>query len=342
MHIIGSAKAGGAEMFYLRLVQALAKECEVIPIVRKYSWMDKQLAKNNISHHTAKFGGKLDFFTKKKIANIIHQEKPHVIQTWMNRASSFLPKTEIPTVGRMGGYYNLKYYRNNDYIVGNTHLICDYVKKQGFNSSNIDYLPNFIPEPEKGYEKHRQGIRKQYNIKETDTVLIMAGRLHENKAIDVAIKALELLPNNQHLILVGEGPLRNNLEKLAKSKNLANRVHFVGWQSNISPFAGAADIWIAPSRHEPLGNIVLDAWAHKMPVIAASVDGPKVLINHGKNGLLFTSEIIQELADNITKLTKDPKLKEKLALAGYAKFQKNFSEEVVIKKYLEFYKKITN
>lgn len=337
MHIVGSKDAGGAETFYLRLVKSLQKHCDVFPVVRKGSWIAENLEKEGLNFHVLPFGGIFDFETKARLKRLIDVEiQPDVIQTWMNRASKFLPKTAAPVVGRMGGYYNLKYYKTADWLGGNTKGICDYIRSQGWPENRIVYLPNFAPEPILNSSK----TREELVFSDDAYVFLMAGRLHENKGFDVAFKALSAMPENTHFLVAGEGNQKEELETILKERNLENRVTFTGWTNDISGLANCADAWLIPSRHEPLGNVVLDAWMHKKPVIAAAADGPKSLIQEGKTGLLVPIEDDIALAEAATKIINDPEKSKIMADAGYAYAKQHFSEEAVLQQYMDFYTKI--
>jgi glycosyltransferase involved in cell wall biosynthesis len=343
MQIIGSKKAGGAETFYVRLVNALREHIKILPVVRTDSWLDERLTELDIPHKTASFGGIFDLKTKAKLERYAASFKPDVIQSWMNRSSKFMPtNSEAVLVARMGGYYNLKYYRKMDYIVGNTQDICTYVRRKGWPEERAIYLPNFADEPVSLYaDKHDElsiEIRAQFKIPAAAFVLMLAGRLHDNKGIDTAISALKSV--DAHLIIVGDGPLENELKAQVVKDNLVGRVHFSGWASQISPFCAASDAWVVSSRHEPLGNVVLDAWMHRLPIVATMSDGPRSLIDDEEDGLLVPIDNVEKMAEGMKKLKNSPTLRVKLAENGYEKGVKEYGRDVVIADYLDFYEHI--
>lgn len=346
MQIIGSKKAGGAETFYIRLINALREHIEILPVVRTGSWLEERLTELEIPHKTADFGGFFDMKTKAKLERYAASYKPDVIQSWMNRSSKFMPtNSNAVLVARMGGYYNLKYYRKMDYIVGNTQDICEYVRKKGWPTEKAVYLPNFAAEPVSLYaDKHEElskEIRNQFNIPEDAFVIMVAGRLHDCKGIDTAISALKLIPD-AHLIVVGDGPLEGELRSQVVNEGLVDKVHFSGWASQISPFCAASDVWVVSSRHEPLGNVVLDAWMHRIPVVSTLADGPRSLIDDEEDGLLVPIDNSEEMAKSIKKLQNSPTLRVKLAENAYEKGVKEYGRDVVIADYLDFYEHIVN
>jgi glycosyltransferase involved in cell wall biosynthesis len=357
MHLIGSREAGGAEQFYLRLMMAFAqrpKEIVILPIVRSGSWLDTELRKVGIRHETAGFGGLLPMFTRRKVAGFAKAWNPTIITSWMKRASVCTPnvtlevekdgekhKRTVPSVGRLGGYYDLKYFKGHvKNLVCNTPDICHWAREHGWSGDHVDYLPNFIPQPAPGWKNSRADMRSYLKIPPNGFVMIMAGRLHTVKGVDLAIEALERLEPKFHLLLVGSGPEEKKLKALAAKLKVADRVHWAGWQANISGWASAADLWLVPSREEPLGNVVLDAWAHGIPVIASRTKGPLHLIEHGVNGRLATTGSVADLVNEIKELAERRVLGMQLSNGGLNSWRQKYSENVVVDEWLAYYERL--
>ncbi|MDE0723671.1 MAG: glycosyltransferase [Alphaproteobacteria bacterium] len=340
LQIIGAKGSGGAEAFYVRFVKALSQHMDVHCVVREKSWVSKQLKKSDVTVYELPFGNLFDFKTKFKIKNLHRKLKPFFAQVWMSRAGQKLPRLPVPAVGRMGGYYNLKYYKNCDHLIGNTEDICTYIKQAGCPEEHVHYLSNFPVMPAEGWQGKRDDIRASLKLHKNEKIIFCAGRLHEVKAFDIAIKALPKLSENTHMILVGSGGLEDKLKALAEEQGVKSRVHFMGWQDDITPFVAASDVWLAPSRYEPLGNIVLEAWAHEKPLVAARSKGPESLIEHEKTGLLFDIDDVDSCASLLQRAFDNEKASAAMAKEGLDYLNNNFGEDVIMKKYLEFYENI--
>lgn len=341
LHIIGAMKPGGAETFYVRFVRALAKRHDVLPVVRQNSWIHERLKEEGIKHVQLPFGGTMDICTKRKIQRLITEFKPDIVQGWMNRGCKFIPKTNVVTVGRLGGYYSLKYYKNCDHLYGNTEDIKDYLIQEGIPQDHAHYVPNFTDFPLENMEVSTADTRAEYHLPEGAKVLLVAGRLHENKGIDVAIRALKKLEGNVHLLIAGnDGGKEDELKALACELGLEERVHFIGWVSDITKVASVVDVWLVPSRWEPLGNTVLDAWVHRIPCVATASKGPEKLIENGVNGFLIPLEDDDAMADRVQQILSDTKLAEDLGQHGYKTAKESFSEEVVMNLTEAFYTKL--
>src|SRR5262249_26461488 len=108
-------------------------------------------------------------------------------------------------------------------------------------------------------------------------VLLTLSRLHEKKGLDVLIDALAELPRCIAWI-AGDGPLEKDLKARAARLGVADRVRFLGWRTDRGALLAAANICVLPSRWEPFGTVMLEAWAAGTPLLAAASKGPAALI----------------------------------------------------------------
>jgi glycosyltransferase involved in cell wall biosynthesis len=113
-------------------------------------------------------------------------------------------------------------------------------------------------------------------------------------------------------------------------------VRFLGWRDDPPALLAAADLFLCSSRHEPLGNIVLDAWAHGVPVVAARAQGPTQLIEDGRTGLLAPVDDAEALAAAVQRLIEAPDLGQDIAGQAHAVFLERFSEGPVVAAYQTF------
>lgn len=329
-HIMAGAAKGGAELFYERLCIAQSQQgLNVLPIIRKDSERVQTLSMNGLQPVELKFGGIFDWHTKRDLDKYLNDFKPKVSIAWMNRAASFMPQGNWVSVGRLGGFYNLKYYKKCDHLVGNTQGIVEWVKQQGWPENRVHYVPNFAREFPKVTANRPDYIPHQAPF------ILALGRLHPNKGFDVLIKAMAYL-NGVHLLIAGEGKERQKLQRLAQDLKIQNRIHMPGWINNISEIIQACNVVVCSSRHEPLGNVVLEGFAAKKPVVAMASQGPLELIMDGVNGILSPLENEVMMAKSIHTLLDRPEWAGQLALEGHQKFLQEFSKQVVLQKWFNF------
>ena len=329
--VMAGAEVGGAETFFVRLCAALARAGEeVLPVIRTHPDRAALLRAAGLQPHELGFGGPLDLLTRPRLRRLLEDFAPRIVVAWMNRAAGRTPRGPWVLAGRLGGYYDLKHYRHCDRLVANTRGIVRWVVGQGWPQERADYLPNFSPDLIGAAPAPRGDA----------PVLLAMGRLHPNKAFDIAIRAVSRIPRAV-LRIAGEGPERAALESLARSEGVADRVEFLGWRDDQAAQLAGCDVFLCPSRHEPLGNVVLEAWSAARPVVAADAEGPSELITHGTDGLLVAKDDPVALADAISLLLEDRARAALLAGAGRASYARDFTEAAVVARWQAWMRKVT-
>lgn len=337
MQTMAGAEVGGAEAFFVRLAIALqSSDITQQLVIRRDPSRARALREGGITPIELPFGGRMDFRTRRALQREIARFRPDVVLSWMSRAAWATPAApgSYALVGRLGGYYDLKYYSHCDYLIGNTADIVDYVISEGFAADRAVRLPNFV-HPPTNPPLAKIGLDTPLEA----PLLLAMGRLHENKAFDVLLRALPDVPE-AWLWIAGEGPEAAALKALARDLGVANRVRFLGWRDDSDALMRAADIYICPSRHEPLGNVVLEAWAAEKPVIAAASAGPAELLGDDERGVLVPIDRPVEMAEAINDLLANPDKALRLAAAGRAAYEREFTQDAVTAQYLAFFEKV--
>ncbi len=331
---------GGAEAFFVRLVRAL-RDAGVRQhvVVRRGAYAGSALRKLGIEPEELAFGGMFDLTTPGRLRRSIARFQPNIVLSWMNRATRFCSRSrsnaEFVHVGRLGGYYDLKYYAGCDHLIANTPDIANYVVGAGWSPRVVHYLPNFVDAaPAPGV------VRSTLDTPDDVPLLLSLGRLHRNKGFDVLLEALEKLPE-VYLWLVGSGSLAADLDAQSRALGIAERVRFLGWREDVASLYAAADVYVCPSRIEPLGNVVIEAWAHSRPVVAAAAAGPESLIKHGHSGLLVTVDDAEALAEAIQRVMNLPGLRDELVRGGHEAYLRDYTEQAVVQRYREFFESVT-
>ncbi len=348
IQILGAKNPGGAELMFTQLVAAFGRrpaQFEVLPIVRAGSWAAGRLREEGISYRTAPFGGMLDWRTASHCAAIADDFRPDVVMSWMSRPSRFMPqphgKHHWATVARIGGAYPLKHYSGRvEHLVTITQELADRCITQGWPPEKVTVISNSRPPLEAGWEEARGPVRAKLGIPDGATVLIMAARLHAAKGYDVALEALSHLPKNVMLIALGDGALHDSLHALADRLGVGGRVRWVGWTDKVSDFAAASDIWLAPSRVEPLGSSNFDAWQHEKPLVSTDLPGPASIIKHGETGLLVPPGDAAALQAAVEKLIANPELTSRLVAQARARFERDHTEAKIVDTYFHFYRSL--
>src|SRR5271157_4665076 len=131
--VMAGSPAGGAELFFERLTVALAASGEtILPVIRRNAARAARLAAGGLKPMQLGFGGPLDLLTGPLLRAALRRFAPRVVVAWMNRAAHFTPRGHWVLAGRLGGYYDLAYYKNCDHLIGNTRGIVQWIAGQGW------------------------------------------------------------------------------------------------------------------------------------------------------------------------------------------------------------------
>jgi len=326
LHLLGTAGEGGAETYFVDLLRALKRAgVSEAAAIRGNPNREAVLTKAGIPVKVLRFGGPVDIFTRPAVSGYGALQRTKVILAWMNRAARHAPRGPWARIGRLGGYYSLKYYKNFDHLVANTEDIAEWIVGQGWPAGKVTCIPNFAAAPPDGAPVPRASLATPDGA----PLLLAMGRLHDSKAHDVSLQALVQLPE-AYLWIAGVGPLEAKLKGMAEALGVADRVRFLGWRTDASALYRTADVCVFPSRFEPLGNVVIQSWAHGLPVVAAESQGPKALIRHDDDGLLVPVDDADALAAGVRRLLGDPALRTRFTDAGSARVEAEFSEAAVV------------
>jgi len=350
LHILGSRQFGGADQFYVRLLGALHEAGQrVIAVNRLDSPVAEALNPSTIEQVHLPLANQWDLWSVWRIRELVARQQPCIVQTYMGRATRLtrLPsKSKAVHIARLGGFYKIDgYYRHAHAWVGNTRGICDYLVKSGLPAERVFHIGNFVPDPADFSSQYLEALRIEYDIPDDAFVLFALGRLIGKKGFDDLLHAFAELPaelNGRPLILLiaGDGPSADQLKTLSESLGLTPRVRWLGWQQP-DPFYAAADLFVCPSRHEPLGNVILEAWNYRLPVVSTATDGALELIEERQTGLLTACGDPSGLAAQLrAALALSDAERNALGEAGYTFLQSRYSRKAVVGAYLELYERL--
>jgi glycosyltransferase involved in cell wall biosynthesis len=326
---MAGARQGGAELFYERLIRALHGAGEpILPMIRRDAARAARLAQAGTPPLQFGFGGRLDLLTRPRLRRALTRAAPRVAVAWMGRAARHTPAGPWVLVGRLGGTYSLERFGHCDHLVGNTPGMVDWIAGQGFPAARVHMLPNFVPDL-------AGAAPARLPVPPGAPVVLAMGRLHPAKGFDVLLAALTRLPA-AHAVIAGDGPERERLTALAARAGVAGRAHFLGWRTDTAALLAACDVLVCPSRQEPLGNVILEAFAAGKPVVAAMAEGPRWLLEGGGRGILVPVDSGMALAAGIEGMLGNPDMAARMAAAGRARYEAAFSPGAVTRAWRHF------
>ena len=227
----------------------------------------------------------------------------------------------------------LSKYRQSCFIAVSKATLKEWVKA-GIPEYKIKLIYDSLP--------HVQNVQRcnkdLQNENDNNIYLLYVGRLEKRKSIHILIKALLAIRNkNWKLSIVGDGFERKNLERMVKENGLSEKVAFFGFQKSVEKFYKSHDILIAPSLHEALGMVILEAMQFGIAVIGSKSGGIPEIIENDDDGILFETDDICSLRNAIENLINDQKKRIQIGLNGMKKVENIFSEKIFTEKIIEIY-----
>ena len=330
LQVMAGAPHGGAETCFVDTVQALHRAgIDQRVVIRRDPARAAILRASGLDPVELGFGARwIDFPTRFALARVVDDYRPDIVMAWMRRAGSYVTRGSAVNLGWFGGFYDLKYYRNCDHLAGMSADMRDHIVRSGWPAERAHILRAYAPEA-----TGRRLDRPEAPL------LLSLGRLHEAKAFDVLIDAMTQVPA-AHLWIAGEGHLRSSLEQQIARLGLGDRVKLLGWRNDRQDLLATCDVCVFPSRYEPFGIVSIEAWAARVPLIAARSAGPGALIEDGADGLLVPIDDRPALTAAINRLVGDRDLQAKLVDGGRRRYEAEFTEAAVVASYKALFEKM--
>jgi glycosyltransferase involved in cell wall biosynthesis len=186
----------------------------------------------------------------------------------------------------------------------------------------------------------RKEWRAKEGFKDSDVLFVCVARLWPQKNHALLLKSFAAGPASDtraHLVLVGAGDLKADLEEQARKLNLAGKVHFLGLRNDIPDVLGATDVFVLSSDYEGNPLSVLEAMASGLPIVSTAVGGVPNLFEAGKEGFLVPQGDLHGLARSMNTFLKHDAARESMGAAAAGHARKNFDVSNMVRAYEEVY-----
>ncbi len=327
-------REGGAERFFVNLAAAFDDRGidQQFVIRPNRTWRADVARIGRVSEGNFSHLASLTQIMQFRVRRICTQWDPDVIMAWMPVASRLLPtRTRALRITRLGDYpRHLRHFQKSDVLVANQPGIFERVQNLGWPRP-VHMISNFsrspVPNPLP---------RNRYGTPEDAFLVTAGGRFVRRKGLDLAIRAVAKLPS-AWLWLMGEGEEKAKLEGLAADLGIADRVKFLGWIDEPIDAISASNAFVLPSRHEPLGNMLLEAWHAGVPTVSSRSEGPNWFMRDGVDGILVDIDHADGIADGLKRLQNDPDSTQLFVDNARARLASLFDRDAVVDAYLEIF-----
>jgi sugar transferase (PEP-CTERM/EpsH1 system associated) len=232
-------------------------------------------------------------------------------------------------------------WRAADQMLSVSNVLRENLHRQfDFPREKIRVVANGVDLSRFALARHGLDYKTRLGLPANALVFGVVGRVVPVKAYPILLQAAKLVFNeipNAHLVLVGDGPLLEELVQLAEVYQIAKRVHFLGARKDVPEILRGLDVFVLASESEGMSNTILEAMASARPVIATAVGGNPELVVDGETGLLVPPNDPPAMAAAIMKLLRDPEWGRHMGRLGRRRIEEKFSLEVMVRNYENVY-----
>ncbi len=351
LFFIWALEVGGAERLLVKLVRLIPRDrfdVKVVCLTRKGVWA-QEVEDGGIEVVSMDKRVGFDPWILPRLVVLLRREKPDLVNThlwtadlWARLAAVIARVPRIVVTEQNVDVWKRWYHRVIDRILFNwtDRVICVsdqvvefYTRELKVPSQKTAMIPNAIDlAPFHGASPPR-GLREEIGSAGGEFLFVCAARLHPQKRHCDLFEAARLLLamgcGDFRLLIVGEGSLREELERLSESKGLKSRIHFLGLRQDIPSILLQSDAFVLASDYEGLPLAILEAMAAGLPIVATNVGGVPQVVDDGGNGYLVAPRDPGSLADAMARVAADRETSRRMGDIGKLRVSREYSIENV-------------
>jgi glycosyltransferase involved in cell wall biosynthesis len=295
-----------------------------------------------------------------RLARLMREQQPQIVQNFLFHANVVgtlaAQRLKVPHVllgmrvadpRRSRAWIERRMAKRASKVVCVSQNVADFCRERGFPDEKLAVIPN-------GIDVERFATAKPIDLTKLGLppgrrAIVFVGRLHQQKGLQglliVSIGFLAQLPNHD-LLVVGDGPERAALQRLAANLgigdrfHIGNRIHFAGWRSDVPEILAAADLLVLPSQWEGMPNVILEAMAASKPVVASLVEGVSELLGSAAIDQTVPAADMGKLGLRIPQIIQNPQLATKLGQANQRRVLEEFSLQRMVNKYQQVFSEL--
>ena len=301
-------------------------------------------------------GGDLDFGLVRRLRAVFRSVKPDIVHVHSRRGADLFAGLACLAEGlpavltrRVDSpepaiWARFKYRPYRAIVAISRAVEAQLTGSAGLDETRIRRIPSavnpheFLPD-----RTARARLLAEFALPEDAFVAAVSAQLIKRKGHDVLLACLpELVRRHPELRVVcfGDGPLKRWLRRRVDALGLGRHVQLAGFRSNLPSLLPGVDVLVHPARREGLGVALLEAMSSGVPVVASAVGGIVDVVETEVEGLLVPPDDPAELGVALERIIGDPRLRKRIGIAGRARVQREFSVELMAKRYLDLYREI--
>jgi glycosyltransferase involved in cell wall biosynthesis len=356
---IGGLGTGGAERQLLYLAEGIAERADVTIVSLSPTLVDLLPAFSSLRGVRVVVCAKrsrFDLALVPRLVRLLRRERPVIVHSFLRTANYWVRLAavlaRVPI--RIASERNIEVERGviantfdrllalvSDRIVVNAEAIRDrLIQVERISAARIDVIPNGVPSSGAIGVADVTTSRREVGCGQVSHLIGFVGRLVPQKNPRLFLEMAHVLLKAHRkcgFVIVGDGPMREDLQAEVDAAGLHDAVRFLGMRSDVPRILGLIDVLVLTSDWEGLPNVVLEAQAAGVPVVATSVGGVPELIDDGVNGFTVPARDATTLSERVMTLLDDPGLRTDFARSGRTRALQCFSVEDMIGKTVQLY-----
>lgn len=363
MHLIQGLEIGGLEMMVVNFLQRLDRT-RFTPEVCCFDTLGDltaQITEQDIPVHLVQRRPGVDLAYIFKLATFLRQTRPRILH--LHNPTAFFYGTLAGRLARVpriiytehgrdfsAGWKTRLANRLLGKLVDRVVAVADYgkrylVEEEGIAAGKTMTIHNGIDAGRFAGKYAVNAIRSGLGLTQDQPVIGIVARLDPIKNHAMLIRAMAQVVERRAdavLLIIGDGPLRQELESLSEELGLSDHVRFLGARSDVPELLSVLDLFVLCSKSEGLSLTLAEASAAARPIVATDVGGNSEVVADGVSGIMIASEDCDALAAAMLKIMNDPELGRKMGCAGRERFEQQFTLEGMVAAYQELYASCLN
>ncbi|MBW1766973.1 MAG: glycosyltransferase [Deltaproteobacteria bacterium] len=352
VHIIKVKGVSGAENHLLTLLSELRRDVQIhlIMLVEMQNPMTdfvSDFKKNGVEVTRIVINHHSDFSLIWKIYYLIRKIRPHIVHTHLLHAdlygvlSAVLAGTKI-MISTKHGYDDYEktsfFYKLNSIssrwlnrvITISDALQVKVAEAEGIPKSKMATIYYGLDGETYASNRDAGPARSCLNATNDACLIGTVGRLIPVKGYEILLKAVAGIELDFRLLIMGDGPLKGRLEKISLELGLSDKVKFLGFISEVSPMLSGLDIFVLPTLGEGFGLVLLEAMAHRLPIVSTNTMAVPEIVEDRKTGILVPPKDAAALKEAIETLIRSTDQRAKMGKRGWEKLIKMFSVDKMV------------
>lgn len=338
--IMLSAGFGGAERLFVDVCLSLCERGHTVQAVchPRFEALE-QLTHENLQVDYLEAHWDWSPLARFRLRRLLASYRPQVIHIHLARGAAIggaaAKGLNIPAAANLHNYVNLKYYRQINHFFPGTVDQQVYLERKGISKSRISVVPHFsripiVEEPE------------DVNSADSLPVFIAFGRFVKKKGFHILLESMKILSEQglkSRLLLGGDGPEKQNLERQIAAEGLNEMVSLTGWVHDVANFLKEGPFFVLPSLDEPFGIVVLEAMACGKIIISTASQGPREILSDD-TAYLVPIDDAPALAAALRAATLDRRKAHEKAVKALDRYRKNYAPGKVLPLYENIFRQM--